>query len=253
LGLNEESESVDYLFEEEGSSRGILPKLVLLAVLAAAGGLIFMQWRAGFPFLHAIQRSIHSAKVEPGSSLPEQNQDSPPAATETGSLNSEAASVKKPSGTAKDRVPDLAPLPKANTPPLEVQAPPASSGITTEPVVTSDRSGDRSKVAREDQDKDKPSQMLQRAQQYLEGTGGFAQNCDQGLVYLRAAAKSEAAAAAQMGVLYASGHCVQQDRVAAYRWLNSAHELQPGNSQIQANLNQLWAQMTSQERNQIIR
>jgi hypothetical protein len=247
LGLNDESESVDYLFEEEGPSRRILPKLVLLAVLAAAGGLIFMQWRAGFPFLYAIQRSIHSAKVEPGASLPEQNQDSPPATTETGALNSEAGSVKEPSRTAKDRVPDLARLPKANTPRLEAQAPSASSGSTTEPVATSDRS----KVAKDDQDK--PSQMLQRAQQYLEGTGGLAQNCEQGLVYLRAAAKSEAAAAAQMGVLYASGHCVQQDRVAAYRWLNSAHELQPGNSQIQANLNQLWAQMTSQERNQIIR
>jgi hypothetical protein len=51
-----------------------------------------------------------------------------------------------------------------------------------------------------------------------------------------------------MAALYTSGLCVKQDRVMAYRWFNSAHELQPANMWIQKNMDQLWAQMSSQER-----
>jgi TPR repeat protein len=94
----------------------------------------------------------------------------------------------------------------------------------------------------------KPSAALLRAQQYIRGRG-VAQNCEQGLLYLRAATeKNDPGAAIQMAALYSSGLCVKQDRVMAYRWFNSAHELQPANMWIQKNMDQLWAQMTSQER-----
>ena len=95
----------------------------------------------------------------------------------------------------------------------------------------------------------KPSAALVRAQQYIRGTGGVQQNCEQGMLYLRAATdKSDPGAAIQMAALYSSGLCVKQDRVMAYRWFNSAHELQPANMWIQKNMDQLWAQMSSQER-----
>jgi TPR repeat protein len=95
----------------------------------------------------------------------------------------------------------------------------------------------------------KPSAALVRAQQYIRGTGGVAQNCEQGLLYLKAATdKSDPGADIQMAALYSSGICVKQDRVMAYRWFNSAHELQPANVWIQRNMDQLWAQMSSQER-----
>jgi TPR repeat protein len=69
------------------------------------------------------------------------------------------------------------------------------------------------------------------------------------MLYLRAATeKNDPGAAIQMAALYSSGHCVKQDRVMAYRWFNSAHELEPANTWIQRNMDQLWAQMTSQER-----
>ena len=71
------------------------------------------------------------------------------------------------------------------------------------------------------------------------------------MVYLRAATKAnDPAAAMQMGTLYASGHCVTRDRVMAYRWFNSAHELQPDNPEIKSDIAQLWGQMTVQERRQ---
>jgi TPR repeat protein len=92
---------------------------------------------------------------------------------------------------------------------------------------------------------------LQRAQDYLQGRGGVQQNCEQALSYLRVAAQAnEPAAAVQMGALYATGRCVQRDPVMAYRWFNSAHELEPQNSEIQANIDQLWGRMTAQERRQ---
>ena len=95
----------------------------------------------------------------------------------------------------------------------------------------------------------KPSTALVRAQQYLRGGRGVQQNCEQGLLYLHAATdKNDPGAAIQMAALYSSGVCVKQDRVMAYRWFNSAHELQPGNMWIQKNMDQIWAQMSSQER-----
>ncbi len=97
-----------------------------------------------------------------------------------------------------------------------------------------------------------PSPALVRAQQYLQGKG-VRQNCEQGLVYLRVAARgNDPEAAVQMGALYSSGHCVRLDRVMAYRWFTSAREQEPENRWIQQNLDLLWARMTSQERQQIV-
>src|SRR5262249_4095123 len=123
----------------------------------------------------------------------------------------------------------------------------------TEAAATTDSANDKTTSAREKPKvapdaEAKPSAALLKAQQYLRGTSP---NCEQGLVYLRAAAqKNEPAAAVQMSTLYSVGQCVQQDRVMAYRWLNSAHELAPGNASIQTRMDMLWGQMTSQERRQ---
>ena len=90
---------------------------------------------------------------------------------------------------------------------------------------TADKTTDDAKIADY-----KPSTALVKAQQYLRGHG-VPQNCEQGLLYLHAATdKNDPGAAIQMAALYSSGVCVKQDRVMAYRWFNSAHELQPGES-----------------------
>ena len=73
-----------------------------------------------------------------------------------------------------------------------------------------------------------------------------------GLMYLKAATEeNDPRAAVQMAALYASGHCVEQDRVKAYQWFSSAHELDPNNTWIEKNLNQLWARMTPEERRHV--
>src|SRR5205807_7803589 len=49
LGLNAEPQSEgEYLLEDDSSSRGGLRTLVLLAILAAILGLIFVQWRSSY-------------------------------------------------------------------------------------------------------------------------------------------------------------------------------------------------------------
>jgi len=255
LGLSDDPrDRADYLLEEdEGSSGGVLRKLVMLAVLAAVGGLVFMQWRAGFPLLHNIPSFGGSPKTETARSPQQPNPAPAPAAPEEAKAASTVPDLAKDVSAPADappsekvKSPDTAPLDKANP----TAAPSDASASKTEPPADNS-SRVKPKVAKDDQGK--PSPMLLRAQAYLQGTGGVPQNCEQGLVYLRAAAKTEAAAAVQMGDLYASGHCVEQNRVEAYRWLNSAHELQPGNSRIQSGMNLLWAQMTQQERSQIVR
>ena len=115
-------------------------------------------------------------------------------------------------------------------------------------VQVDDAGGDADPVAVEPS---KPSASLMRAQQYLHGQG-VRQNCEQGLVYLKAATRqNDPAAAVQMGTLYASGFCVHQDRVKAYQWFTTAREMEPDNRWIAKDLDHLWAQMTPQERRQI--
>ena len=240
LGLSDDADHEgDYLLEDESSSRGGLRKLVLVAILAAIIGLIFVQWRSS---LHANPKRPTPATNSPSSAPSPQSGVQSPSAEDDHSAQTEPAAMAQepalPVGSA-NKTAEAAPGPQINDPPagasLDVAErstePPRPEAIAT-PEIPADQ---------------KPSSTLQRAQQFLQGKG-VPQNCEQGLIYLRAAAqKNEPAAAVQMGALYAAGHCVQQDKVMAYRWFNAAHELQPANQWIQRNLNQLWSEMSDQE------
>jgi TPR repeat protein len=90
--------------------------------------------------------------------------------------------------------------------------------------------------------------QVELAQRYLHGRG-VVQDCARGMSLLRsAAAKASTKARIQLGALYATGHCVTQDRATAYRWFAQAQELEPENSYVNRNMNSLWAGMTSAER-----
>ncbi len=248
LGLSDDPDHVgDYLLEDEGSSRGGLRKLVLVAILAAIIGLIFVQWRSS---LHANPKHSTPATNSPSSApapSPQSGTQAPASAIDDeGKKNEPAAMAQEPAlpvsdaGKSGETNAEASPSPESTESPagksLDVADrstdPPPPAESTATPEIPADQ---------------KPSSTLLRAQQFLQGKG-VQQNCEQGLIYLRAAAqKNEPAAAVQMGALYAAGHCVQQDKVMAYRWFNAAHELQPANQWIQRNLNQLWAQMSEQE------
>jgi len=76
-----------------------------------------------------------------------------------------------------------------------------------------------------------------------------AHNCEQALVYFRAAANvGYSAAASKLGAMYATGNCAPQDRAEAYHWISQAASQEPSNSWLARNRDMLWSQMTPQER-----
>jgi hypothetical protein len=253
LGLNSQAEEndVEYLLDDQPTGGG-LRKLVLLVILAAIAGLIFVQWRSSFK---ANPKNI-PAKTEPGTPAPGpqgSNQSQTPAAANTPAQ--EAARVVAVGLKAVETAVSANESKEAGTEP-EVEGEGASA--TSAAKETADKKSPTAEDALPNADAKpadearlpdyKPSAALVRAQQYIRGQG-VQQNCEQGLLYLRAATeKNDPGAAIQMAALYSSGLCVKQDRVMAYRWFNSAHELQPANMWIQKNMDQLWAQMSSQER-----
>jgi TPR repeat protein len=93
-----------------------------------------------------------------------------------------------------------------------------------------------------------PDPQVELAQRYLQGRG-VAQDCARGVSLLRTAAgKASTRARIQLGALYATGQCVTQDRVSAYRWFAQAQELDPENSYVSRNMNSLWSLMSREER-----
>jgi Double zinc ribbon len=264
LGLSDEpDDDSSYLLEEENSSRSGLRRLVLLVILAAIAGLIFVQYRSSLranPKPVQPSQPSQSAPVGPqGQTQPAQNpgtngsgdQSQAPSPNTNSPDQGSQPAAQDPSSAPQgsDPAPKITPT-KAETSALPQLDPTEVAEKSPAPEIA-DKAADNAAINALDApvpSDQKPSPMLVRAQQFLHGEG-VQQNCDQGLVYLRAAAqKNEPAAAVQMGALYASGHCVHQDRVMAYRWFNSAHELQPANQWIQRNMDVLWGQMTEQER-----
>lgn len=246
LGLGDEPQGDSrYLLEDEGSSGGVLRTLVLIAILAAIGGLVFVAWRSGT--FRVNPKSPEKPPASAPASLP-----SPQGANQNGVP--EASPSPFNTGTVTDQTPTDAASPAANEPAKQLQ-PVSDKAAASDHKTPADPESDetasapaKSRASSALPVVKKPSAALLKAQQYLQGRG-VQQSCEQGLIYLRAATQqNDPAAAIQMGALYASGHCVPQDRVMAYRWFNSAHELDPGNHWIQTDLDQLWARMTPQER-----
>lgn len=242
LGLNDASAAGgEYLLEDERSSGRGLRMFLLLVVLVAIAGLIFVQYRANLKG----SRSPELPKPEPAG-LPRPAGDNRMPAILKNSGTAVAASVVQAKAAAASR---------------------ASPGDTDEKTAAAEapkkKAGREQAAGRQQADDagsdadpapstpNKPSAALVKAQQYLHGQG-VRQNCEQGLVYLKVATQeNDPAAAVQMGALYASGFCVQQNRVKAYQWFTTAREMEPNNRWLTKNLDQLWAQMTPQERRQI--
>ena len=281
LGLSSDPNSDgEYLLEDESSSGSGLRKLVLLVVLLAIAGLVFVQWRATY---HATPKPLEQPKPDPAT-VPRpagKNQAKPTETKETQSAKNEsgtgtdsktqsdgianqdgnsqakdihheslaaAEELKHPAGPSDKKMEEVklkSPLAHekaaGDSDDADVEAVNKTSGMSKpNPVKRS-----TSRAARE-----KPSPALTKAQRYLQGKG-VRQSCAQGMMYLKAATgQDDPNAAVQMAALYASGHCVQQDRVKAYQWFATAHNQEPDNQWIAKNMNQLWAEMTPQQRRQ---
>ena len=93
--------------------------------------------------------------------------------------------------------------------------------------------------------------QVRLADMYIYGDG-VPQNCDQGLVLLRSAAqKANSRARGKLGALYATGKCVSQNRVEAYRWLSLALKDNQGSEWTEKNREMVWRQMSPTERSRV--
>jgi TPR repeat protein len=96
--------------------------------------------------------------------------------------------------------------------------------------------------------KGNPDAPVQLADMYIKGDG-VPRSCEQAMVLLKTAAEKENARARnRLASLYASGNCVQRNRVEAYRWLSSALVANPHSDWAQQNKDLIWNQMTPDER-----
>ncbi|MGB9257986.1 MAG: hypothetical protein WCC25_24340, partial [Candidatus Korobacteraceae bacterium] len=96
--------------------------------------------------------------------------------------------------------------------------------------------------------KGNPDAPVLLADMYMKGDG-VPRSCEQAVVLLKTAAEKENARARnRLASMYATGNCVQRNRVEAYRWLSSALAANPHSDWAEQNKNLIWQQMTPEER-----
>ncbi len=267
------SGSADYLLEDEPS--GAWRKWAVLLLLILVGVLGYLQWKTNW-------------RAQPATPPPEQS--APPSTAPQGKAApaSDVTGVPAPSDQQAAKPADSAQPPAGK----DSASPPSPEKPNAEDAAASDTASKKSDPASKKKDKDaeaddqkddsgeqppaksqpkpisqarKPAAdrstttdsqrdpMLYMAQRYLYGQG-VRHDCDQAMIYMRAAnQKASAPARSQMGALYATGHCVPLDRVRAYQWFTSALNLEPTNPDLQRERNNLWAQMSSSERQQAVK
>ncbi|MCU1285779.1 MAG: Sel1 [Acidobacteriales bacterium] len=272
LGLSDEPRLADdsgsYLLEDEseGSSwRGYLA----LAFLLVIGILILRQWTefrgvaSDFAQKMGIGDAPRPVKAKPTVSASNGAPSSEPTATAGDNADPSASSPTAPQEVAKAK-----PSESLGAGKPENDAASTTKGENTD-ATTKAGSKDEDATADTSTEKSgaKPSpskaaaaaptptdnSQVDLAQKYLQGKG-VPQDCNRGVSLLRSAARqANPKARIQMGALYLSGHCVEQDLPQAYSWFAQAQELEPHNSWIERNLNSLWSKMTDEERRRVLR
>jgi hypothetical protein len=249
LGLDNPEAGAEYLLEEEGSSRRGLRILLLLIVLAAVVVLAVMQYRSN---LNGSPKSPRPPDPSPATIPNSEGQNRRPV-HDGRPVHADGLQTAAAAHSLGAAVAGLSMTANANPPPpVQVNVEPKGASMKKGGKESNDTGEDEGgRQLASDKTSLTPSPALIRAQQFLHGQG-VRRNCEQGLIYLKAAAReNDPEAAIQMGALYTSGVCVERDRVKAYEWFSTARNLEPDNRWIAKNLNQLRAQMTSQERRQI--
>ena len=95
---------------------------------------------------------------------------------------------------------------------------------------------------------DKEDETSRLAEKYLYGNG-VPQDCNRAVTLLRPAAdSSNSKAQTLLGAMYATGHCVPRDLPSSYRWFALALRQQPKNIWLEKNLESVWNQMSSSQK-----
>ena len=94
--------------------------------------------------------------------------------------------------------------------------------------------------------------LVASGEKYLYGRGVPA-NCERAISYLRKASDmGNAKGSSHLGAMYATGQCLPMDRVRAYKYFAQALHQDSSNMYFQRNLEMLWNEMTSEEKQQAL-
>jgi TPR repeat protein len=89
------------------------------------------------------------------------------------------------------------------------------------------------------------------AEKYLYGPS---RNCTAARKLLeQAAGQQNPSAMSHLGGMYATGQCVSADKTLAYIWFSRAYEVNPENQWLEKNLTMLWRDMSSSERQVVLK
>ncbi|HLH08992.1 MAG TPA: hypothetical protein VKW78_17265 [Terriglobales bacterium] len=92
-----------------------------------------------------------------------------------------------------------------------------------------------------------------KAEKYLYGEG-IPRNCAVAKSLLQEAADHQnSAAMSHLGAMYATGQCVSPDKTMAYLWFSKAYDANPTNEWLEKNLTMLWRDMSSSERQVVLK
>ena len=89
------------------------------------------------------------------------------------------------------------------------------------------------------------------AEKYLYGPS---RNCTAARSLLeQAAGRQNPSAMSHLGAMYATGQCVSADKTLAYIWFSRAYDVNPENQWLEKNLTMLWRDMSSSERQVVLK
>lgn len=277
LGLSDDastSNGSEYLLDDEQPHRFSWRAWLAVAVLAVVGFLIYKQWSAIQAGAQALTQKADATEnkpspvtTPPAASTSAQN--TPPSDTtitpQPSTNNADGSStVDKPEndqGTTADG--ETAPVEKSAD---ETDAVKTDQTATSEDEPKPDTAEDTVTTAKEQSPAPAKTKTttaaattqakfdnssVDQADRYLHGQG-VPRDCTKAISLLRSSARDgNPRAQVKLGAMYAIGECVTQDRAAAYQWMARAQETQPSNSYLQKTMNNLWANMTPDERDRI--
>lgn len=280
VSTEEPRRNLDYLLEDEPHP-GHVRMFVALILLVAAGALLAWHWHSqGLPWANrqAIENATQAASSQAVAPSPVPS----PAHDAQGSQASRAVtSVPKPeeppkatAGTPPQEPPAQAVEPTTPTTTLQAdtgketsRSEEPSPAMATELPPTTTEPGSVETAVRTAPPKPKDvapkspptpalsssDKLVADGEKYLYGDG-VTQNCARARKDLTTAAKkANAKAQSLLGAMYATGHCVNRDLPSAYRWFAKALHQDPANKRVQQDLEVLWRQMSSDERQAALR
>jgi zinc-ribbon domain len=263
---------LDSFFEPEEPSHGgrrVVLLILLLAALGAAG------WWTYNNYLGAITGSAtQKTATTPTANTSDTSANSVarPGTPTSAAPSSQPADASQPQATTPPPAQSQTSNPPApvqhssgqntapqKTPPSSAQAKPPVSGAKPSTNIASTKIASAKPTpaavpAARPEPRDEPAAddngdaAYRQAEGYLYGRG-VAENCDEAIKYLKAAAaKQNAKARSMFGTMYATGHCVPRDLPTSYSWFALALRVDPNNQILEKDLTAIWNQMTPPER-----